>query len=155
MTTQSIPASVSQGNIGKSIGAVLAGFIAVAALSLVTDEVFHLLKVYPPWGQPMRDPGANALALAYRIVYSILGGYITAKLAPRNPVKHAVILGSIGLAISILGVIVTLPMHLGPAWYPIGLAITALPCSWFGGFVYSRKSGIVSSTLQHCLQVAF
>jgi hypothetical protein len=72
----------------------------VAAVSLGTDEVFHILKVYPPWGEPMRAPGANALALAYRIIYSVLGGYITAKLAPQNPVKHAVILGSIGLAIS-------------------------------------------------------
>jgi hypothetical protein len=146
MTTQAIPASanqgkVNQGNIWKSIGAILAGFIVVSAVSLGTDEVFHILKVYPPWGEPIRAPGANALALAYRIVYSVLGGYITAKLAPRNPVKHAVILGSIGLTISILGVIVTLPMHLGPAWYPIGLAITALPCSWLGGVLYSRKSG--------------
>jgi hypothetical protein len=93
MTTQAIPASanhgkVNQGNIWKSIGAVLAGFIVVAAVSLGTDEVFHILKVYPPWGEPMRAPGANALALAYRIVYSVLGGYITAKLAPQNPVKH-------------------------------------------------------------------
>jgi hypothetical protein len=138
--TQAISLNANQGNVWKSIGAVLAGFIVVAAVSLGTDEVFHILKVYPPWGEPMRDPGANALALAYRIIYSVLGGYITAKLAPRNPVKHAVILGSIGLAISILGVIVTLPMHLGPAWYPIGLAITALPCSWLGGVLYRRQT---------------
>jgi hypothetical protein len=132
---------MNQGNVWRSIGAILAGFVVVAAVSLVTDEVFHILKVYPPWGEPMPAPGANALALAYRIVYGILGGFITARLAPRNPVKHAVILGSIGLAISVLGLIVTLPMHLGPAWYPIGLAITALPCSWLGGVLYSRKSG--------------
>ena len=139
MTTQAIPASANQGNILKSIGAVLAGFVVVAALSLATDEVFHLLKVYPPWGEAMPSPGANALALAYRMVYSVLGGYVTARIAPRNPVKHAVILGSTGLVISILGVIVTLPMHLGPAWYPIGLAVTALPCSWFGGVLYSKQ----------------
>jgi hypothetical protein len=82
--TEAISLNANQGNIWKSIGAVLAGFIVVAAVSLATDQVFHVLKVYPPWGEPMRAPGANALALAYRIVYSILGGYITAKLAPRN-----------------------------------------------------------------------
>jgi hypothetical protein len=150
MTTEAIPSNADhsnanlpnakQGNIGRSIAAVLAGFVVVAALSLVTDEIFHLLKVYPPWGEPMRAPGANALALAYRTIYSVLGGYVTAMIAPRNPVKHAVILGSIGLVISILGVIVTLPLNLGPAWYPIGLAVTSLPCSWLGGFLYSRKS---------------
>jgi hypothetical protein len=139
--TQAIAARENRGNIGLSIAAVLAGFVVVAAASLGTDQVFHLLKVYPPWGEPMRSPGANALALAYRIIYSVLGGYITAKLAPRNPVKHAIILGSIGFVISVLGVFITLPMHLGPAWYPIGLAVTALPCSWLGGFLYSRKAG--------------
>jgi hypothetical protein len=139
--TQAIPANASRGNIGLSIAAVLAGFIVVAAVSLGTDEIFHLLKVYPPWGEPMRSPGANALALSYRTVYEILGGYITAMIAPRNPVKHAVILGAIGFVISVMGIVITLPMHLGPAWYPIGLAVTALPCSWLGGFLYSRKSG--------------
>lgn len=139
--TQPIPANANRGNIGLSIAAVLAGFVVVVIFSLGTDEVFHLLKVLPAPGQPMCSPGANALALAYRTAYSILGGYVAARVAPRYPVKHAVVLGSIGLAISILGVIVTLPMHLGPAWYPIGLAVTALPCSWLGGFLYSRKAG--------------
>ena len=139
--TQAISANAKRGNIGLSIAAVLAGFVVVVIISLITDAVFHFLKVLPAPGQPMRSPGANALALAYRSIYSILGGYVTAMFAPRNPVKHAVILGSIGLVISILGVVVTLPMHLGPAWYPIGLAVTALPCSWLGGFHYSRKAG--------------
>lgn len=29
--------------------------------------------------------------------------------------------------------VVTLPLHLGPAWYPILIALTALPCAWLGG----------------------
>jgi hypothetical protein len=56
--TQAIAASENRGNTGLSIAAVLAGFFAVAAASLGTDQVFHLLKVYPPWGEPMRSPGA-------------------------------------------------------------------------------------------------
>ena len=53
MTTQEIssqanPQNTNPGNIGRSIAAVLAGFVVVAALSLITDEIFHLLKVYPP-----------------------------------------------------------------------------------------------------------
>ena len=46
----------------------------VVALSLGTDQVLHVLGVYPPWNVPMRDPGLNLLALAYRSVYAVLGG---------------------------------------------------------------------------------
>lgn len=139
MATPAISANREQRSIGRSIVAVLAGILLGAALSLVTDEILHLLKIYPPWGQPMPAPGENALALSYRVVYTVLGGYLTAKLAPRNPLRHAVILGSIGLVVCTLGLIVTLPLHLGPSWYPIALAVTALPCTWLGGVVYYRK----------------
>ncbi|MCU1312241.1 MAG: hypothetical protein JWO20_3366 [Candidatus Angelobacter sp.] len=122
----------------RSIGAVFAGFVAIVVLSLGTDQVFHLVKVYPPWNEPMFDPRLNLLALSYRIVYGILGGYITAKLAPRNPMRHALILGSIGLVISTAGAIATIPMNLGPNWYPILLALTALPCAWLGGVLQRR-----------------
>ena len=84
----------------------------------------------------MYQPGLNALALSYRIVYGILGGYIAARLAPHHPMRHAMILGTLGFVVSVAGVIATLPMHLGPAWYPVALALTALPCSWLGAKLY-------------------
>jgi len=120
------------------MAAVFFGFFACFVLSLGTDEVLHLLKVYPPWSQPISDPGLNLLALSYRIVYTVVGGYITARLAPRNPMRHVLVLGFIGLAISVAGVIATSGMNLGPRWYPIALAITALPCVWLGGVLYRK-----------------
>jgi hypothetical protein len=125
--------------LGRSTAAVLAGFFAVVVLSLGTDEVLHLLKVYPPWGQPMYDPGLNLLALSYRIVYSILGSYIAARLAPSNPMGHALILGVIGLPLSALGVIAAMRMHLGPVWYPVALMLTTLPCAWLGGALHRSR----------------
>jgi hypothetical protein len=88
----------------------------------------------------MYDPGQNLLALSYRIVYGILGGYIAARFAPRNPMRHALILGTLGFIVSTAGVFATLPLHLGPAWYPIALAVTALPCAWLGGWLYRGQS---------------
>jgi len=58
---------------GRSAAAVAIGFVVVAVLSLVTDEVLHLLQVYPPWGVPMREPSLNLLALAYRSVFTVVG----------------------------------------------------------------------------------
>lgn len=125
--------------LGRSAAAVAIGFIAVAVLSLVTDEVLHLLRVYPPWGEPMFDPRLNLLALAYRSVFTVAGMYLTARLAPRSPVGHALVGGAIGTVVATLGIIATLPLKLGPTWYPVALAVTALPLAWLGGALY-RKS---------------
>ena len=138
MTTQTIDPHQPPRNIGLSIGAVLAGFLVCALLSLGTDQILHTLKVYPPWGEPMWDPGLNALALAYRSVYTVVSGYITAKLAPRNPMRHVWILAFIGLAMAVLGVIATSGMNVGPRWFPISLAVTALPLVWLGGVLHRR-----------------
>jgi uncharacterized membrane protein len=118
---------------------VLLGFFAVVILSLGTDEVLHLLKVYPPWGEPMREPGLNLLALSYRIVYTVIGGYLAARFAPRNPIRHAFVLAVIGLIMGVLGVVATSGMDLGPRWYPIAIAVTALPCTLLGGVLHRRK----------------
>ena len=96
MTTQATAPAVQPRNFWRSTGAIVLGFVAVVVFSLGTDEVLHLLKVYPPWGQPMYDPRLNLLALTYRIVYTVMGSYIAARFAPRNPMRHAIILGAIG-----------------------------------------------------------
>jgi len=120
----------------RSTAAILLGFFAIVVLSLGTDQVLHTLEVYPPWGQPMHDPGLNLLALAYRIVYAVVGSYIAATFAPRNPMRHALVLGVVGFVLSLAGAIATIPMDLGPAWYPIALVLTALPCAWLGGVLH-------------------
>lgn len=126
----------------RSTGAVLAGFFTVVLLSLGTDQVLHVLDVYPPWGQPMFSSRLNILALSYRVIYAILGSYIAARLAPRNPMRHALVLGAIGFAVSVAGAFATIPMNLGPSWYPIALALTALPCAWLGGVLRRRRTTI-------------
>lgn len=118
----------------RSTGAVLAGFIAVFVLSLGTDQIFHALNIYPPWDQPMTGTGLLLLALAYRIVYGIAGGYIVARLAPRNPMRHALISGGIGFVLSTAGAIAMWDM--GAHWYPIALALSSIPCSWTGAALY-------------------
>jgi hypothetical protein len=140
MTAPVTNASGQPRRLGRSVLAIFLGFIAVVILSLGTDEVLHVLKVYPPWNQPMRSPGLNALALGYRIIYTIIGGYIAARTAPYAPMRHAVILGIVGLIPAAGGVLVSLTHpDLGPSWYPIVLAIVGLPCCWAGGVLYRGR----------------
>ena len=120
----------------RSVAAVLVGFVSVVALSLGTDQVLHVLAVYPPWGKPMHEPGLNLLALSYRTVYAVAGSYLAARLAPRAPMRHALALGVVGLVMSTAGAIATIPMDLGPSWFPIALVVSALPCAWLGGVLY-------------------
>lgn len=125
--------------LGRSVAAIVIGFVVVVVLSLGTDEIFHLLGVYPAWKARMPEPGLNLLALSYRLVYDTFGSYLTARLAPYAPMRHAMIGGVIGLAIATAGAIATIPMDLGPAWYPIALAASALPTAWLGGVSYQRQ----------------
>jgi hypothetical protein len=85
-------------------------------------------------------PG-NLLALAYRCVYAVLGSYIAARFAPHRPMRHALALGAIGLVLSLAGAIASIPLNLGPSWYPIALVVTALPCAWLGGALHRRLAG--------------
>lgn len=138
MTTQMAETNSQPRRLGRSAFALFLGFIVVVILSLGTDQVLHMLKVYPPWDQPMNDTDDNLLALGYRIVYGIIGGYLTARFAPYSPMRHALIGGAIGFVISTAGAIAAINMKLGPIWYPILLALTALPCSWLGGVLHRK-----------------
>ena len=124
----------------RSTAAVVAAIVANAVLATITDQLFHVLGVYPPWGQPMFDPGDNALALGYRIVYGVLGGWLAARLAPRAPMRHALAYGAVGFVLSALGAAVTVTrFDLGPDWYPLLLVATALPCAWLGGRLHRTR----------------
>jgi hypothetical protein len=127
--------------VAMSFVAVVVGFLTVAVLSLATDQVLHVLEVYPPWGEPMWSPWLNLLALTYRTVYTILGGYLTARLAPPAPMRHVAILGVIGLIAGTAGAVGAITMaDLGPDWYPIALAVLGFPSVWIGGRFQQRAA---------------
>ncbi len=118
-------------HLGRSVLAVFAGFVVGAGLSLGTDEILHIAKVYPPWSQRMSDP-LFALATSYRVLFSIAASYVTARLAPARPMFLALVGGAIGFVLSIAGAIATWNRDLGPHWYAIAVAVIALPCAWIG-----------------------
>jgi hypothetical protein len=122
----------------KSVWAVAAGVIFIVVVTTLVDIVMHATGIYPPWEQPIDDTLA-LLATSYRIVISIAGAWLTARLAPADPMKHAMILGYVGTLMGLVGVVATWNMGMGPRWYPIALAVLAIPQCWAGGKLYMMQ----------------
>jgi peptidoglycan/LPS O-acetylase OafA/YrhL len=125
---------------GRSVGSVVAGFICTALLSVGTDAFMHARGIFPPSGEAMSD-GLFLWAATYRLLFTVLGGYVTAALAPRRPMSHVVILGAIGALAATAGAVATWNAgpEFGPHWYPVLLVVTALPCVLAGGRLRMRR----------------
>ena len=125
--------------MNKSIRAVVAGVLVIVGLTTVVDIVLHLAGVYPPLDQPIGTSQA-LLATSYRTVISVAGAWLTARLAPSKPMKHALILGYVGVVLGLVGLLTTWSKELGPRWYPVALVVLAIPQCWAGGKIYEAQS---------------
>ena len=120
----------------KSAWAILAGLLLIIILSVAFDTILKLAGILP-WDHLFVSTGLILFVIFYRAVFSLAGCYLTAKLAPRNPMKHAIILGIIGTVLSAVGAV--LAADLGPVWYAWTLAVIAIPIAWIGGKLYAVK----------------
>lgn len=127
--------------IWKSIGAVVAGLLVVVVLSLGADALMHATGIFPPPGQEM-SAACWVLAAFYRGVFQAGGGYLTARLAPARPMKHMWVLAGIGQVFALLGLLAWSSMGAagGPLWYPLFLAVAAMPTVWAGGWLHQRRN---------------
>ena len=119
----------------RGVLAIVAGFLITAVASTATDAIMHAAGIFPSSPRVMSDP-LFALASAYRALFTVAGGYATARLAPDRPMRHAWILAGIGLVAGLAGVLAYYAIggaELGPAWYAISIPVVAIPCAWFGG----------------------
>jgi hypothetical protein len=123
----------------KGIGAILAGVIFIVISHTGTDFMLERLGIFTPPSEGFHITWMVVTATIYRCLYTVVGGYITAALAPNPPMRYVMILGIVGLVMSTLAAIATIPMGIAPAWYPIALAVTALPCVWLGGLLHRAK----------------
>lgn len=119
----------------RSFVSVIVGFVTVAILSIATDRVLEAVGVFPSSSNVSAyTTWMLVFALFYRSIYTIIGGYVTAKLAPRKIMEHVyalMVLGGIGgVAGAISG------WSLGNHWYPVLLALTGPLFVFVGGRRY-------------------
>ncbi len=122
-------------NVLRSIGAVIGGFLVLAILSTAMDTALEM-TILPGLAKAQASTGVWIFVTAYRVVFSIFGCYLTARWAPSRPMLHALVLGAIGVVLSSLGAYVM--WKVGTHWYPIALVVSALPCAYIGGWLYTR-----------------
>ena len=115
----------------KSIGAVIAGLAVVLILSMLTELVVQKtgVMIMNPFIQ--NPVWLIVVIVLYRTVFNALGCYLAARIAPRNPMKHAIILGVIGVVLTVVGLVAM--WDIPPRWYPISLIVLTLPAAWLGG----------------------
>ncbi len=138
MNTQSAPQIPSR-RIGRSILAVVAGIVVGVVLSTATDIGLHAIGLAPS----VKERWPNHLLLIatlYRSIYGIFGSYVIARLAPNLPMAHSLTAGALGLVLSTLGAIAAWSTTVGQHWYPVALALTALPTAWIGAKLWLMQS---------------
>lgn len=109
--------------------AVAGGFIVTGVLSTATDALMRSLHIFPPAGVVMGDH-LFVVATLYRMLFAVLGGYITAAMAPGRGIVPVLVLGALGELAAMGGLVATWNAgpDYGPLWYPIALVVTAMPC---------------------------
>jgi len=122
----------------RRVGAVIAGILVTVVFSIGTDVAMYAFGLIPPLGQPMSDAHWPLLLAT---VYGIAGAWLTARLAPDRPMLHSLVLGLLGLVLSIIGAAATWNAEpsLGPKWYPLALIVIALPTAWVGGKLHELQ----------------
>jgi hypothetical protein len=123
----------------RSIGAVLAGVLANIVIVGAIDSALRATGVYPPMFRPMAER-LWALALSYRLAVAVLGGLLTARLAPSRPMRHVTVLAGIETALTVSFVLANWNKpDFGPHWFGIIAAVCYVPLTALGGVLWAGR----------------
>lgn len=123
--------------MGRSILAIATGFVLIFVLAMGTNLLLGAVAPDMVVASGTTNPAALVLSLAYVAVYAIAGCYLAARLAPLHPMRHALILGVLGLAFNLVGAVTMWDQV--PAWYNLAGPALAMPYAWIGGRIRERE----------------
>jgi hypothetical protein len=123
--------------IVRSVLAIAAGFLFIGALSFGTAAALHSAGIAPAPGEPVTDVAQILLETAYVAVFAIAGCWLAAWLAPKRPMRHALILGFLGLAFNVMGAVMTWGQR--PVWAVLLNLALVMPYALIGGRLRERQ----------------
>ena len=128
----------------RSILAVLAGIAVLTAASFAIEAVANplLMRMFP---QALPDRTAinhNLPATLFGFAYTALsiaaGGYVTAWLARTSQVRHALVMGTVQVALTVWA-LTSFPDQ-APLRNWIAGMLMIVPAAWCGGMLRARRS---------------
>jgi hypothetical protein len=124
----------------RSIGAVALGFFLIGVLAIGTDAALRsaIPQHFGPGGR-VDDVGLLLFMQLYVFAYATFGCWLAARLAPSRPMRHALILGVLGLVFNVAGTVAM--WHTAPAWYHVVALSLVMPAAWLGGWIRERQLG--------------
>lgn len=122
----------------RSVMAIVVGFLFIGLLAFGADAVLRgaMPGAFDATGR-MTSVSVLLLTLAYVGVFAIAGCWLAARLAPDRPMRHALILGMLGLVFNIAGSYAM--WHTAPAWYHAIAIALVMPYAWIGGRIRERQ----------------
>ena len=128
----------------RSVAAVLAGIVTLTVTSFAIEWaadplLLHLFpKALPNAAALANNHYANLFMYVYTSLCVAAGGYVTAWVARRSPVGHAIAMGLVELALTVL------------AWRSFGHEaplrnwiigmVTVVPAAWCGGLLRAKQT---------------
>jgi hypothetical protein len=125
----------SRGSLGMTIVAMLAGYLALMVLVMVTD--FAIGWVITAIGG-MSMAGTSIASLAVALGCGVGAGYVAALVGRAAPLTSAL---ALGVASAVLGIVLLASGESGtPRWYQAGLIVVVLPTTFAGGVLRARRA---------------
>jgi len=135
--------------MGRSFLALLSGYAAIVIIIMVITPLAARLLI-PAEMLAAKPPLLTDAYLASNFVYgfgaAVLGGWLTAMMAPRKPMAHAGALAMVLLAFAAIGMVgasgggAEAAMATGqPSWYGPGTAAVGILGALAGGWLRSRN----------------
>lgn len=127
----------------RSLGAIIAGFVTATVLVMACTFI-AVAAMLPPAGpgqMPEPTPAYLVVNLAYSLLAAFIGGEVTARLAGRAPMGHAMALGVVLLVLGIAGAAMTSDGRQGsqPGWYLYAVATLGWAGASLGGLRRARS----------------
>ena len=126
----------------RSIVAVIAGYMAMAIPIMVIFLAVLMVLVggmpdpsQPPPAVPL---GINVALIAFSSLFAVFGGYVAAWIGKHAPLKHALALGILMLALGGMMMVMD-PDNPEPLGSRIATLALALPCPILGGWLRARR----------------
>lgn len=128
----------------RSLVAVVSGIAALTVASFAIEAMADplLMRMFPQ-ALPTREAleqnvWASLFMYAYTALCVAFGGYVTAWIAKRAPVRDALIMGVIQVGLTVMAMF-SVREHAPLRNWIFALAMT-VPCAWGGGALRWRKS---------------